>query len=143
MIAIADPSQLMMIDEIGLLLGKPRHHPGRHLSQITDILKKTEQSQRVLEEASEDFALDVIREDESADETISIEKLTGESDTARSSAWSIPRSSPPCSGAPVIFTSRRRDDSVVIKYRIDGVLHRPCSQSRKSITRPSFRVSRS
>ena len=50
------------------------------LSQISDVLKKTEQSQRVLEEASEDFALDVITEDENADETISIERLTGESD---------------------------------------------------------------
>ena len=93
------------------------------LSQITDILKKTEQSQRVLEEASETFTLDVIREDENGgDETISIERLTQESDIS-----------------PIIrlvdttiFTAleRRasdihietRDDSVQIKYRIDGVL---------------------
>ena len=121
-IAIADPSQLMMIDEISLLLGKRIVTKVATLSQIADILKKTEQSQRVLDEASEGFTLDVIREDESGDETISIEKLTAEGDIS-----------------PIIrlvdttiFTAleRRasdihietRDDSVYIKYRIDGVL---------------------
>ena len=81
-IAIADPSQLMMIDEISLLLGKRIITKVSTLKQISDILKKTEQSQRVLEEASEGFALDVIREDESgAEETISIDKLTAGGDT--------------------------------------------------------------
>src|SRR6266705_3176056 len=63
-IAIADPSRLMMIDEIGLLLNKCIVTKVATLAQISDILKKTEQSQRVLEEASEGFVLDVIREDE-------------------------------------------------------------------------------
>src|SRR6478736_9815832 len=76
-IAIADPSKLMMIDEIGLLLNRRIKTKVATLTQISDILKKTEQSQRVLEEASEGFALDVIREDEAgSDETISIERLT-------------------------------------------------------------------
>ncbi len=121
-IAIADPSQLMMIDEISLNLGRRIVTKVATLTQISDVLKKTEQSQRVLEEAGENFALDVIREDENADETISIEKLTAESDIS-----------------PIIklvdtmiFTALQRrasdihietrDDSVVIKYRIDGVL---------------------
>ena len=46
--------------------------------QIGEILKKTEQSKRVLEDASEGFALSVVREDESGDETITIEKLTAD-----------------------------------------------------------------
>src|ERR1700751_3521112 len=76
-IAIADPSQLMMIDEISLLLGKRIVTKVSTLKQISDILKKTEQSQRVLEEASEGFALDVIREDDqTSEETISIDRLT-------------------------------------------------------------------
>jgi type IV pilus assembly protein PilB len=121
-IAIADPSQLMMIDEIGLLLSKRIVTKVSTLTQISDILKKTEQSQRVLEEASEGFTLDVIHEDETTDETISIERLTAESDIS-----------------PIIrlvdttiFTALQRrasdihietrDDSVIIKYRIDGVL---------------------
>src|SRR5206468_10407891 len=79
-VAIADPSQLMMIDEISLLLGKRIVTKVSTLKQISDILKKTEQSKRVLEEASEGFTLDVIREDESGEETISIDKIAAGGD---------------------------------------------------------------
>src|SRR3954451_339745 len=41
-IAMADPSQIMMIDEIGLLLGRRIATRVATLSQISDILKKTE-----------------------------------------------------------------------------------------------------
>src|ERR1700736_1198972 len=75
-IAIADPSQLMMIDEISLLLGKRIVTKVSTLKQISDILKKTEQSKRVLEEASEGFTLAVISEDEAGGEdSISIDRL--------------------------------------------------------------------
>jgi len=121
-IAIADPSQLMAIDEVSIHLGKRILTKVATASQITDILKKTEQSQRVLEEAGEGFTLDVIGEEEASDETISIERLTAEADIS-----------------PIIrlvdttiFTALQRrasdihietrDDSVIIKYRIDGVL---------------------
>jgi type IV pilus assembly protein PilB len=122
-IAIADPSQLMMIDEISLLLSKRIVTKVATLSQISEILKKTEQSKRVLEDASEGFTLDVVREsDEGTDESISIDKLTAQGDMS-----------------PIIrlvdttiFTALQRrasdihietrDDSVGIKFRIDGVL---------------------
>jgi type IV pilus assembly protein PilB len=121
-IAIADPSQLMMIDEISLLLGKRIVTKVATLAQITEILKKTEQSKRVLEDASEGFTLDVVHEEEGGDESISIDKLTAQGDMS-----------------PIIrlvdttiFTALQRrasdihietrDDSVAIKFRIDGVL---------------------
>src|SRR5258708_5172042 len=79
-IAIADPSKLMLIDEIGLLLNRRIKTKVALLSQISDILKKTEQSQRVLEEASEGFVLDVVREEEgTADENLSIDRITTQS----------------------------------------------------------------
>jgi type IV pilus assembly protein PilB len=122
-IAIADPSKLMLIDEIGLLLNRRVKTKVALLNQINDILKKTEQSQRVLEEASEGFVLDVVREEEStADENLSIDRITSETDTS-----------------PIIrlvdttiFTALQKrasdihieceSDSVLVKYRIDGVL---------------------
>ncbi len=120
-IAIADPSQLMMIDEISLLLRKQIVPKVSTLAQITEILKKTEQSKRVLEQASEGFALDVVTEDESGDETISIDRLTGEGDSPIIRLVDT-----------TIFTALQRrasdihietqDDSVHIKFRIDGVL---------------------
>ena len=122
-IAIADPSKLMLIDEISWLLSRRVKTKVALLSQINDILKKTEQSQRVLEEASEGFVLDVVREEEAAsDENISIDRITAESEIS-----------------PIIrlvdttiFTALQKrasdihieceHDSVVVKYRIDGVL---------------------
>src|SRR6516165_5589878 len=79
-IAIADPSQLMMIDEISLLLGKRIVTKVATLVQISEILKKTEQSKRVLEDASEGFRLDVVSDEETAgsDESISIDRLTAQ-----------------------------------------------------------------
>jgi type IV pilus assembly protein PilB len=123
-IAIADPSQLMMIDEISLLLGKRIVTKVSTLKQISDILKKTEQSQRVLEEASEGFALDVIREDEqTGEETISIDRLTQQGGDHSPIIRLVDTT---------IFTALQRrasdihietrDDSVAIKFRIDGVL---------------------
>jgi type IV pilus assembly protein PilB len=121
-IAVSDPSKLMVLDEISGLLGQRLVTRVATLSQITDILKKTEQSQRVLDEASEGLAFDVLTGDENSDENISIERLTGEGDIS-----------------PIIrlvdttiFTALERrasdihletcDDCLMVKYRIDGVL---------------------
>ncbi len=123
-IALADPRNLNTIDELGLLLNKKLRIKVATASQIADLLKKTEQSQRVLEEVTEGFTLDVVGDDDNPDETLSIDKLSqGDSDIA-----------------PVIklvdttifnALERRasdihiesRDQEVAIKYRIDGVLH--------------------
>ena len=123
-IALADPRNLSTIDELSLLLHKKLKVKVATATQIGDLLKKTEQSQRVLEEVTEGFALDVVGDEENQDETLSIDRLSaGDSDIA-----------------PVIklvdttifnALERRasdihiesRDQEVVIKYRIDGVLH--------------------
>jgi type IV pilus assembly protein PilB len=123
-IALADPRNLNLIDELTLLLNRKLLIKVATLTQISELLKKTEQSQRVLEEVTEGFALDVVVEDGDSDETLSIDKLTAtDSDIA-----------------PVIklvdttifnALERRasdihiesRDQEVAIKYRIDGVLH--------------------
>jgi type II secretory ATPase GspE/PulE/Tfp pilus assembly ATPase PilB-like protein len=122
-IAVSDPSRLMVLDEIAGLLGHRIIARVATLSQITDLLKKTEQSQRVLDEASEGLTFDVVTGDDSnPDENISIEKLTSDEDIS-----------------PIIrlvdttiFTALERrasdihietyDDSLHVKYRIDGVL---------------------
>jgi type IV pilus assembly protein PilB len=123
-IALADPRNLGLIDELALLLNKRLRVKVATLSQISDLLKKTEQSQRVLEEVTEGFTLDVVGDEENQDETLSIDRLSAaDSDIA-----------------PVIklvdttifnALERRasdihiesRDQEVAIKYRIDGVLH--------------------
>lgn len=76
-VALVDPSQLPMIDELSLLLDKRLQIKVATASQIGDLLKRTEQSQRVLDQATEGFTLQVVHEEES-DEDITVEKLTGE-----------------------------------------------------------------
>jgi type IV pilus assembly protein PilB len=123
-IALSDPRNLNLIDELTLLLNKKLRVKVATPSQISELLKRTEQSQRVLEEVTEGFALDVVAEEGDQDETLSIDKLSAaDSDIA-----------------PVIklvdttifnALERRasdihiesRDQEVAIKYRIDGVLH--------------------
>src|ERR1700689_1422550 len=81
-IALADPRNLNLIDELAVLLGKKLRVKVATLSQISDLLKKTEQSQRVLEQVTEGFTLDVVSE-ENSDETLSIDRLAaGDSDIA-------------------------------------------------------------
>ena len=77
-VAMADPSDLVVIDDVSALLDHPLVIKVAPLSEIQDLLKKSESSQRVLEEATEGFKLDLIKEDEAGEETITIEKITQE-----------------------------------------------------------------
>jgi type IV pilus assembly protein PilB len=122
-VAMADPSQLQLTDELSLLLGKRLQIKVATTSQIDDLLKRTEQSQRVLDQATEGFTLQVVGDDEDSDENISMDKLT-RADTGVSPVVRLVDT--------VIFTAleRRASDihietrntEVAVKYRIDGVL---------------------
>jgi len=121
-IAAADPGQVQMSDELPLLLGKKLLIRVATARQISDLLKRTEQSQRVLEQATEAFALQTSKDEDEAEETISGDRLTRDS-TASPVVRLV---------ETVIFTAleRRasdihieaRDAEVAVKYRIDGVL---------------------
>jgi len=121
-VAVADPGQVLHSDELPLLLGKKLVLQVATPKQISNLLKRTEQSQRVLEQATEAFTLQVVADEEESDETISADRLTG--DSAVSPVVKLVDT--------VIFTAleRRasdihieaRDAEVVVKYRIDGVL---------------------
>src|SRR6266849_5876608 len=123
-IALADPRNLNLIDELAVLLNKKLRVKVATLSQISELLKKTEQSQRVLEEVTEGFTLDVVADEENSDETLSIDKLSA-SDSDIAPVIKLVDTT--------IFNAleRRasdihiesRDQEVAIKYRIDGVLH--------------------
>src|SRR5712691_10917395 len=121
-IAAADPGQIQMSDELPLLLGKKLSIRVATARQIGDLLKRTEQSQRVLEQATEAFTLQTSKEEEESEETISGDRLTRDS-TASPVVRLV---------ETIIFTAleRRasdilieaRDTEVAVKYRIDGVL---------------------
>jgi type IV pilus assembly protein PilB len=119
-IVVSDPSELPMIDELGTILGTPIKVTVGALSAIESILKKSESSSRVLEEATEGFRLQVLKEDESGEESLTVERLTSDISPIIRLVDST------------VFTAIQRrasdihietgDDAVHVKYRIDGVL---------------------
>jgi type II secretory ATPase GspE/PulE/Tfp pilus assembly ATPase PilB-like protein len=119
-IVVSDPTDLPMIDELGVLLATPIKVTVGTPSAIQSILKKSESSQRVLEDATESFQLQILREDESGDEALTVEKLTADAspvirlvDTTLYSAIQRRASD---------IHIETQDDAVHVKYRIDGVL---------------------
>src|ERR1700758_1774668 len=142
-IAAADPSLVLLSDELSLLLGKKLAPRVATAKQIGDLLKRTEQSQRVLEQATEAFTMQVTKSEEDTEETISGDRLTR--DTTGSPIVKLVET--------VIFTAleRRasdihieaRDAEVAIKYRIDGVLQhamQPISKEHHSAVLSRIKV---
>src|SRR6266849_6893120 len=74
-IAVAEPSQVLLSDELPLLLGKKLILRVATPTQIGDLLKRTEQSQRVLEQASEAFTLQVVQDEDESEEALFAERL--------------------------------------------------------------------
>ncbi|PWT84928.1 MAG: pilus assembly protein PilB [Blastocatellia bacterium] len=119
-IVVSDPSDLPMIDELGVLLSTPIKVTVGARSAIESILKKSESSTRVLEEATETFQLQLLKEEENGEETLTVERLTSDISPVIRLVDST------------IYTAIQRrasdihietqDDAVHVKYRIDGVL---------------------
>ena len=119
-IVVSDPSDLPMIDELTLLLNTPIRVTVGTSSAIETILKKSEGSQRVLDEATESFELQILREDEGNEDNLTVERLTSDISPVIRLVDSM------------IYTALQRrasdihietqDDAVYVKYRIDGTL---------------------
>ncbi len=130
-VVVSDPTDLQMIDELAVLLGTPVRVMVGARSAIEGILKKSESSQRVLDDATEDF-IQVLK-DEDSSEDLTVERLTSDHSPIIRMVDAM------------VFTAIQRrasdihietqDDAVVVKYRIDGVLQpasRPIAKSSHS-----------
>ncbi|MCI0611641.1 GspE/PulE family protein [bacterium] len=119
-VVVADPSNILMVDDLELQLGiRIRMLLGTQ-SAIQDVLKKSESSQRVLEEATETFRMQVVREDEEGEETITIDRLTTDSSPIIKLVDSIIFNAIQRRASDIHIETK--DTEVVVKYRIDGVL---------------------
>ncbi len=121
-IAIANPKQLPKLDEIASLLGKKLCISIATLLQINELLNKTEQSQRVLEEVTEGFTLN-LHPIENPDETLSIDKLTTDRDISPLIKLIDTTIFNALERRASDIHIETRNADVAIKYRIDGVLH--------------------
>jgi type IV pilus assembly protein PilB len=121
-IAVADPTDVVKLDDLELLLDRPLLIKIATPSGIQQVLKKGDGTSRVLKEVSEDFMLQLVTETEKGEEVLSVEAISADT-------------------SPIIkllnstlmdaLTRRASDihietamDGVNIKYRIDGVLYK-------------------
>src|SRR5439155_26405407 len=77
-IVVSDPSDLPMIDELRVLLATPIKVTVGSRSAIESILKKSEISTPVLEEATESFQPQLLQAAENGDESLTVERLTSD-----------------------------------------------------------------
>src|SRR4026209_2186148 len=119
-INVSDPSNILMVDELELQLGvRVRMLVGTQ-SAIQEILKKSESSQRVLEEATETFRIQILQEDDDSDEALTIDKLTTDSSPMIKLMDSIIFNAIQRRASDIHIETK--DVEVLVKYRIDGVL---------------------
>jgi len=121
-VVVADPTDVLMIDELELLLGTSIDVVVGTATAIQEILKKSESSQRVLEEATEEFRIQIVMEDdETGEETLTIDRLTSDQSPIIKLVDSTLFNALQRRASDIHIETRDRE--VVIKYRIDGVLY--------------------
>jgi type IV pilus assembly protein PilB len=119
-IVVSDPRDLPMIDELGVLLATPIKVAVGPKSAINSILKKSESSQRVLEEATESFQMQLLKEDENAEDSLTVERLTSDISPVIRLVDSTIYTAITRRASDIHIETQ--DDAVHVKYRIDGVL---------------------
>jgi type IV pilus assembly protein PilB len=120
-IVCADPTDVVRLDELELLTGLPLRLKVGSRGAITDILQKSESSQRVLDEATEDFRLQLVSEDEEGEETLTIDRITQDASPIIKLVDSILFNAIQRRASDIHIETQ--ENVVLIKYRIDGVLY--------------------
>ena len=120
-VVMADPSDVVKIDELELLLGQPVEVKVGVRSAIDEILQKSESAQRVLDEASEDFRIQLVQEDEEGEEILSIDRITADTSPIIKLVDSTMFNAIQRRASDIHIETR--ESEVIIKYRIDGVLY--------------------
>src|SRR5947199_1026341 len=121
-IAVADPTDLARLDELEAKLDRRLVVKVAAPSQVRDFLKKTDPSQRVLDKATEDFRVEVIHDEENGEPGLSLEEMVQDREVSPMIRLvdSIIFAALERRASDIHIESR--DDSVAVKYRVDGVL---------------------
>ncbi len=119
-VVMADPTDVRRIDELEMLLGQPVEVKVGVGSAIEEILQKSESAQRVLDEATEDFRIQLVQDEGDGQEVLSLDTITADQSPIIKLVDST------------VFNAIQRrasdihietgESEVVIKYRIDGAL---------------------
>ncbi|HKD18020.1 MAG TPA: pilus assembly protein PilB, partial [Thermoanaerobaculia bacterium] len=120
-IICADPGDVVHLDELELLVGLPLKLKVGSRAAIADILQKSESSQRVLDEATEDFRMQLVQEDEEGEETLTIDRIAQDSSPIIKLVDSVVFNAIQRRASDIHIETQ--EHVVLIKYRIDGVLY--------------------
>jgi len=122
-IAMADPSDLLLLDEMKAQLKSAVRVEVATGTAIENVLRKGDASQRVLQEATEGFRAALVKETDQGEEVLDLDRLSGDSEM-----------SPIIKLVDtIVFTSlekrasdihmETRDTDMIVRYRIDGALY--------------------
>jgi len=122
-IAMADPSDLMLLDELKAQLRVSLKVEVATATAIEGVLRKGDASQRVLQEATEGFRASLVRETDQGEEVLDLDRLSG--DGEMSPIIKLVDT--------IVFTAlekrasdihmETRDNDMTVRYRIDGALY--------------------
>ena len=119
-LVMADPTDIPVVDELSLLLQTPVQPAVGTPSAIQDALKRSQGTQRVLEQASESFKIQILRDDENGEDVLSIDRIQADQSPIIRLVDSTIFDALNRRASDIHIETR--DAEVVIKYRIDGVL---------------------
>jgi type IV pilus assembly protein PilB len=120
-VAMTDPNNIPAIDELEMILDRPIDICVSTPSSIHEVLKRSGGSEQVMHAVSEDFKLQIVKEQEDGEEVLSLESI----DKDESPIIKLMNTT-------VLDAIERRasdihiettDKNVWFKYRIDGVLY--------------------
>src|ERR1700757_2327303 len=121
-VVVGDPTDVLKLDELELLLGAPLKVKVASPAAIRDKLEKSESTQRVLDEATEGFRMQLVADTEEGEETLTIDSITNqEASPIIKLVDSIVFNAIQRRASDIHIETR--DNEVVVKYRIDGVLY--------------------
>ncbi len=120
-VAIADPSDIATIDAIESHLGMEVEVYATSKRSIQEALRKSETAQQVLKDATEGFIMQVVeKESGEEEEVISVETLADKDGSIIKLVNSVIFTAVQKRASDIHIESK--EDGVIVKYRIDGVL---------------------
>ena len=120
-VIMADPADVVKRDELEGLLKKRLLVRVGSRAALQDILQKSDSTQRVLEEATEEFRMQVVREDDEGQEVLSIDRITADASPIIKLVDSVLFNAIQRRASDIHIETQ--EHVVVIKYRIDGILY--------------------
>lgn len=120
-IAVSDPTNILGIDEIRVMLDTPLKILVSPVTQVLEIVSRIKGADRVLKDVSEDFKFQLIKETEEGEEVLSVERLTDDMSPIIRLIDSTVLDALNKRASDIHIESTAK--AVVIKYRIDGVLY--------------------